>query len=231
MVTCGGYILLYTLWPTMRRATFSLTGQDGGFYPADRALASTAGVYRDSILQLNLLNDGTCVILYELHGNMDRAGEVLDNEPTVIKHDLTVGNPGAAYFHFHPNETVRKLLNILQKYPLILKPPVNCLRDGVQSTIISDDATIQQAVEEIPERLTLTLENISDYTHASNQPLEALTRRQREILFTAAEHGYYDIPRRTSHNAVADELGLSESTVTEHLQKVEAKLIRTLIPK
>lgn len=213
----------------MRCATFSLTGQDGGFFPADTVLAAAEGVHRDSILEITLLTDGTCVILYELHGNIHRASDVLEAEATVVEHELTDDNPAAAYIHFHPNDTVVTLLTIQREYPLILKPPVACLSDGVQANIIGADDTLQQAVEEIPADLSLTLESISDYTHTSTDPFNTLTTRQREILTTAAKHGYYAVPRQTSHKGIADELGLSESTVSEHLQKAEAKLLGTLL--
>jgi DNA-binding CsgD family transcriptional regulator len=57
------------------------------------------------------------------------------------------------------------------------------------------------------------------------RPLEALTRRQREVVETAYEQGFYEVPRAASTEAVADELDLDPSTVAEHLQRAERNLM------
>jgi hypothetical protein len=56
-------------------------------------------------------------------------------------------------------------------------------------------------------------------------PVNRLSSRQREVFRLAQTRGYYDHPRRTSAGELADELGVSSSTVHEHLRKVEAKLL------
>ncbi|HVL48346.1 MAG TPA: helix-turn-helix domain-containing protein [Candidatus Thermoplasmatota archaeon] len=52
-----------------------------------------------------------------------------------------------------------------------------------------------------------------------------LTDAQRRVLKAAIADGYYDFPRRTSPTDLAKRLGLAKSTVLEHLQKAEAKVI------
>jgi hypothetical protein len=52
-----------------------------------------------------------------------------------------------------------------------------------------------------------------------------LTDRQREVLEAAFEAGYYDWPRETSGAALADELGISQPTLSEHLTTAERKLL------
>jgi predicted DNA binding protein len=56
-------------------------------------------------------------------------------------------------------------------------------------------------------------------------PVDQLSSRQREVFHLAQTSGYYDHPRRTSADELADELGVSSSTVHEHLRKAEAKLL------
>ena len=53
---------------------------------------------------------------------------------------------------------------------------------------------------------------------------EELTDRQREVVETASEAGYYEV-REASTAAVAEELGLDPSTVPEHLQRAERNLL------
>lgn len=212
----------------MRSAAFTITEPNGGFHPADRALAAEQSVIRDSILQIELLSDGTCVVLYALRGDLESAKEVLTEQSTVIRFGLTGDKQEEALIHFHPNETVIELLTILHEYEVILKTPVQCVTDGVRISVVGWDDTLKDAVEEIPDNLSITLESIQEY-RPNEGPLSELTARQREILEAADERGYYDFPRRTSHEGLADELDISVSTVSEHLRKVESKLIKSLL--
>jgi predicted DNA binding protein len=52
-----------------------------------------------------------------------------------------------------------------------------------------------------------------------------LTSSQRRVLLAAIAGGYYDFPRGTSPTDLAKYLGLAKSTVLEHLQKAESKII------
>lgn len=56
-----------------------------------------------------------------------------------------------------------------------------------------------------------------------------LTTRQREVLRTAYELGYFRYPRETNASEVADELGISLSTFTEHLSTAQSKLLDELL--
>jgi len=56
----------------------------------------------------------------------------------------------------------------------------------------------------------------------------SLTDRQREALEAAHEGGYYEWPRQTTCQELADGLGVATPTFTEHLRTAEQKLIRML---
>ena len=56
----------------------------------------------------------------------------------------------------------------------------------------------------------------------------SLTDRQREALEAAHRGGYYEWPRETTSQDLADELGVATPTFTEHLRTAEQKLIRML---
>lgn len=59
----------------------------------------------------------------------------------------------------------------------------------------------------------------------SRQLTDELTDRQEEVIRTAYEMGYYDVPRTVSTTEVADRLDLDDSTVSEHLQRAERNLL------
>ena len=72
------------------------------------------------------------------------------------------------------------------------------------------------------------LQRLGSYGGAE-QPLDGLTDRQREVIQTAFDMGYYEVPREASTDEVADELGLDPSTVTEHLQRAERNVFSRVL--
>lgn len=52
-----------------------------------------------------------------------------------------------------------------------------------------------------------------------------LTSRQRETFLLARSRGYYEYPRETTTRELAAELGISKTTLLEHLRKAESKLL------
>lgn len=58
---------------------------------------------------------------------------------------------------------------------------------------------------------------------------DGLTDRQREALVTAHEMGYFDIPRTTSLEAVAAELDVGASALSERLRRAQAHLVETTV--
>lgn len=54
---------------------------------------------------------------------------------------------------------------------------------------------------------------------------DRLTDRQEEILSAADEAGYYDWPRKITAERLADQLGISTSTLLKHLRTAERKLV------
>ena len=57
---------------------------------------------------------------------------------------------------------------------------------------------------------------------------DRLTYRQREALRTAFHAGYFDRPRRSDAETVADAIGIAQSTLSQHLRAAEHKLLEEL---
>lgn len=58
---------------------------------------------------------------------------------------------------------------------------------------------------------------------------DQLTDRQREIIETAHEMGYFDYPKGANATDVAEELGVARSTFTEHLAAAQTKLLNAIL--
>ena len=89
-------------------------------------------------------------------------------------------------------------------------------------------------LEETPEATLASKRSKSSMTPllsaaTLHRTLEAqLTDRQREVLRTAFEAGYYDWPRECTGEEVASDLGISSATFSEHVHAAERTLIATL---
>ncbi len=57
----------------------------------------------------------------------------------------------------------------------------------------------------------------------------SLTDRQREVLETAHGMGYFEHPKRANAGEVAETLGISPSTFSEHLSAAQSKLMDALL--
>jgi hypothetical protein len=60
--------------------------------------------------------------------------------------------------------------------------------------------------------------------------MRTLTDRQREVLETAHEMGYFEYPRDANATEVAEALGIEPSTFSEHLAAAQRKLMQELLP-
>lgn len=57
-----------------------------------------------------------------------------------------------------------------------------------------------------------------------------LTDRQMDALVLGLEHGYYSLPSETKIDRLAEGVGVSPSTMSEHLRKAETRILRNLRP-
>ncbi|WP_303657238.1 MULTISPECIES: helix-turn-helix domain-containing protein [Halorussus] len=65
-----------------------------------------------------------------------------------------------------------------------------------------------------------------EWVRQSVEPVELLTDRQRQFVLAAIEGGYYDTPRGCSLTDLADELGVSKSTVSVVLHRAEETIVK-----
>lgn len=107
------------------------------------------------------------------------------------------------------------------------------IRDGIEHwTLLThhDRSTIQTALEEVRDQESATIDPIG-VSEVSNQaaegplPLYQLSARQREVFQLARQRGYYRQPTKTTASELATELGITTSTLHEHLHRAEEKLL------
>ncbi|GGM75272.1 putative DNA binding protein [Halarchaeum rubridurum] len=95
-----------------------------------------------------------------------------------------------------------------------------------------DRSSLGRRIDEIEKEYDadITLEQVTpadqDRSQSSFQDrLDELTPRQRQAYKLARQNGYYEWPRETSVQALADDLGVSKTTFLEHLRSAENHLL------
>lgn len=216
----------------MRYARVRLTPTEGaGNHPLGERLAEVEGVQRERIHRFELLGDGTGLLLAEASGDRDRYERLLDESDFV--HDYAVtGAEGNwyAYVHFEPNERVRRTLTEFRDSELMIEMPIEALPDGAREiTFVGDEGAFADAIPADTGDYEVELLETGDRPPRADDIFARLTERQREVLSVALELGYYENPRRATHEDLADELGASPGTVGEHLRKIESRVFEQFV--
>lgn len=195
----------------------------------DTSLVTETTITRECMYHFNVLSDGTIVMLTQLHGDFDQARALLDASSNVLQHDVPEQGDGLAYIHCTMKEPLKSFLPILQEAEIIIDMPIDFLSDDrIRVTIVGDHETLRQVHSATAEVVDIEIERTGDYRSESRRLSSLLTERQREILTTAVEQGYYEVPRRATITDIADEMDRSVATVGEHLQKIEATVLSRL---
>lgn len=201
-----------------------------GIHPVDAALARVEGVLRDCLLHFDAYGDGTGVFLYTCRGDPERALEIVSDHDRVIGHDLLGVDEESfhLYTYVRPGEPAGSLMAIVQEYRLMVNTPIAFIENGILATIVGDHEMFRQALEELPDSLSISIEQVGKYTPGGRNAISKLTARQREVFEAATDAGYYEIPREVTQENLAEEFDVTVSTVDEHLRKAEAKLLSAL---
>lgn len=175
-----------------------------------------------------MVDKNTIVTLARYRGNLTHARASLAAAPSVTTFDITTlrKNEGLAYVHHEPSEPIEILINTLESHEIILDMPIKFRPNGtILIRLIAPGETLQQALMDLPEMIDVELEETGRFYPTGDKFESLLTDRQAEILQIAVEKGYYSVPRRTTISELTDEFDISQATLGEHLQKIEANIL------
>lgn len=60
--------------------------------------------------------------------------------------------------------------------------------------------------------------------------LNSIPQRQRELLNIAYDRGYFEIPRQVTLEEIADEMGITKTTASNHLRKAQREVFHFILP-
>lgn len=215
----------------MRQFTLLVAPESGAFHPADRALLDEPSVTREALLHADRLPDGTAVIQSRLTGDPSAAERVLDEEPTALSYDVFgIDNEGFhVHIHIASSGSAVRLLALAAEHKLLVLTPFPFSDGGLRATLAGTQERVRRAASEVPDAIAVRFLSTEPYDPERDDLLSRLTERQRDVLTTAVEIGYYETPRRATHDDIADVLGCSTSTAGEHLRKIETRVLAELV--
>lgn len=140
------------------------------------------------------------------------------------------GNAARELLVIHDGE--KQISQRLTSRGFVCTGPID-IRDGREywSLVTNHDREIVQTkLDEVRDEMQAeinvrSVEQVSRQTATDALPVDRLTKRQLEVFQLARERGYYEYPKEVSAKALAHELGVSTSTLHEHLHKVESILL------
>jgi predicted DNA binding protein len=113
------------------------------------------------------------------------------------------------------------------------------LEDGREcfDLLLNDREELSKATEVLSEFGQVTVERISSDFSRKVTPsaaewqelLGSIPPRQRELITLALEEGYFDIPRQTTLEELAEEMDITKTTASNHLRKAERAFMKFFV--
>jgi len=101
------------------------------------------------------------------------------------------------------------------------------VRDGkIKIGVVGEAKQLRAFIKYVENlKVNFTVVSLTDIKFPGRSPLENLTGKQRTVLTSAFDNGYYDMPRKIGSQELAKKLGLRGSTLIEHRRKAERRLL------
>jgi predicted DNA binding protein len=213
----------------MHEIVVDLIPHDHHIHETEHAFSRDPSVQRESIEYLNYLDDGTGVLLYRLRGEEERITEILEGTDDVISFQtISVADGIRTHIHFEVDGTSERLIQLINQHKVAIDFPIECRDRGIRISAIGEQSDIAAGVERLPEGILVEVVSMTPISESRrHRPL--LSERQREVLEVAISEGYYEHPRNVTRDEIANRMGLTGSTISEHLRKAESKVLSEFV--
>ena len=154
------------------------------------------------------------------------------NSVTILSKFNEEGNTIICLIKARPPIHIFSKLGVITKRfnePVIWDKPARLEGRNILISWIGDEKALKKIA--LTCKLLGTIERISFTKTFLNEIdiLNCLTEKQRHILITAKQKGYYEYPRKISTEILSKHIGLSKATTIEHLRKAENRLMSQLL--
>lgn len=109
-------------------------------------------------------------------------------------------------------------------------PPFELTPKSWRKTLLGTETQIKRMLSKFEKAgLHFRIVSAGEAVFTPGSLVMSLTNGQRKTLIEAYNKGYFDLPRKTGSEKLAKSLGLSKSTVSEHLRKAEKMLLDQIL--
>lgn len=215
----------------MQAVRLRLRVPDGSFPGVDTALSRAEGVSREQLIHFEWFTNGSYTLLYRLGGDaVAVVDEVLADHPEVLAYDVhESGGHGYCFVHVTERDFLSELLQIVDEHALVLDRPIQFVEEGVALTVAGPSSALREAFRDATDLVGVEVQWSGEYDPAVTDALPQLTSRQREAIRTAYDLGFYEKPRETSYEEIADALDCAPSTANELLRRAETTIVGAVL--
>ncbi|WP_251343177.1 helix-turn-helix domain-containing protein [Haloplanus halophilus] len=195
--------------------------------PEDVWIADLSSRYPDATFRVlaALPDDETGVGLVEITAaDLEAVLSRLDRTAGVRVFEVLHRGDDRALVQFETDDPL--LLLSVRNSRAPFEPPVTIV-DGVADLEITASRDRLSSLAE--QFRTFGLEFDVRSVRTSMDPESVVSDRQRDLLETAVELGYYDTPRTCTLTALAEHLGIAKSTASERLHRAESAIVRAFV--
>lgn len=196
-------------------------------------LSDSPAINETHLLEWNTTAQGSDTVLFAVNGDTEPFVDAAPEMTGIKSVRRSTGDQQWTYVLVEMNVQRTPLFDAIReartRSGLIVRKPIVYSGGDMHFRVVGSSEALQNALDEAPDGIRVQLEEIRTFRGSSENPLSALSDRQYEAVATALDIGYYDYPHRVTHADIADELDCAPQTASEHLQKGEAKLVRTIV--
>ena len=197
--------------------------------PMHNFLVDHPGMHQEELWSWSFAGEmPTC--LFRVEGDLDAYRERIADVDAIAAFELTpvTENWFYVFVHAEPSEQELEWMAAFNRSSIVVLPPIVYTDDGeAVFEVLGDPEDLRGMLTGLPDRVETTVERVGEFERYRS-PDVSLTERQREVVRTAVDLGYYEMPREATLDDVAAELDVAASTVSDHLRKAEAELMAAL---
>jgi predicted DNA binding protein len=206
--------------------------ESGLFHPLGQTLKEEPSITREAIHRVELLTDGTVVLLGEGSGDQERYEAIMEDSPHVVDYLVSGDERWLAVSQFEPTDVVRRILERRRESDIVVETPIRINTDGsLRVTYLGSESALQDLFQQVGTESDFSFEVVETGTYEPDEAslTRLLTIRQQEVLEAAVRVGYYSAPREGTQEDVAEFVGIAPTTAGEHLRKIEERVFDTLV--
>ncbi|QCC49466.1 helix-turn-helix domain-containing protein [Halobellus limi] len=204
----------------------------GPLHPLGEALGEATSFAREAIHHVELLDDDTVLMLAEGSGDQSSYIEVMQASPYVKEFLVSGTERWMAVTQFELSPPTAELMRRGDRPGIVVDTPIQINADGsLRITYLGDELDLQDLFDSLTDDAPFEIEVLETGSYSPDQHAltRLLTARQREVLETALDVGYYELPREATHESIAEQLDIAPTTAGEHLRKIERRVFTAIV--